>query len=120
VVVPAGAVPVLAGLAPPELGVVAAPLVAPLAGVWPVALVAAVVEATDAVEVVEAVVVELATVAGAALAEAPLGTVSWGAPVVSGVADPPAPHATSPSDSVSPATNDAILVVRRFIRNGSY
>lgn len=103
------------GLAPPELGPVGPGLglAPPVLGLAPgeAALVAGALVAADVVEVVlDAVDVVLT----AALAEAPVGTVSCGAAVVSGVAEP-LPHAARLSESTSPATSATKVVVTRVM-----
>ena len=59
-------------------------------------------------------VVELEVEDTAALADAPLGTVSAGAPDVSVEAELPLPHATNPADRTTPA---ATAVIGRATRN---
>ena len=88
------------GLAPPLEGATAPGVV--VAG--------GAVVAADVVEVV----LDAVDVVTAALADAPVGTVSGGAPLVSEVVVP-LPHATSPRARTSPTMNAAILVVTRVM-----
>jgi hypothetical protein len=70
------------------------------------------VVATDELDVVVDVVVVTA-----ALADAPVGTVSWGAPTVSEVADPD-PHAASVSAAAMPSTSAERVASGRFMVSG--
>ncbi len=77
----------------------------PLDGAEAEAPAPAVVDVGAAVDVVEGVEVVLG--AAAVVLEPPVGTVSGGAPVVSAEAEPPPPHAPSPTERQIPATNAA-------------
>jgi hypothetical protein len=74
----------------------------------------------DELDVVEVFVVEVLEVVGVeALAAAPVGTVSGGAPDVSVAAEPPPEHAASATESASPATNAASLPERPNMPSGA-
>jgi hypothetical protein len=111
VVLPLGLAPPVAGPVPAEPEPPLVPLEDGAVAPEEVVGVGAVV-ATEELELVVEVVVLTA-----ALAEAPVGTVSWGAPTVSEVADPD-PQAASVSAAAMPTTNAERVASGRVMVSG--